>query len=377
VLPALLPVLPVQLQVLQVPWWPVANKIWAMSASESGLPPKAISIFLCLFLSACQLPGSPLQPPAVANGRILYAANSSGSYQIWLQDLANLTQAALPASCPAASICSEARFDAQQQHVLLIARQGQNNYHLLLFDLTSQTTQTLHQSEVPLQAPTSHPEGTSIALQQGAPGAEQIVLLQAGQVQVIGPGRYPQWAPDGQSLAFIRQQRIYTYTPAQANSQPLTPAGERDFYPRWSPDGKHLAYLTQTEDTWQLALMQADGRARQILLPGQAALTPEWSPDGQTLAYVTPGRFDNPADSAPQQDPAHEIRTLNIHAPQESQLISRGNGHSRPLWTQDGQWLVFQSSQSGKVQLYLIRSDGQKMQPISQTSANHLLNDVS
>src|SRR5262245_448949 len=58
-----------------------------------------------------------------------------------------------------------------------------------------------------------------------------------------GPDEDPVWSPDGQWIAFVSAQNLYTMRPNGSDVAPLTKSKIEARYPAWSPDGRYLAYL--------------------------------------------------------------------------------------------------------------------------------------
>lgn len=356
---------------------------------------RAVILGLTCLLYACQ--GQPLSPgPVVGSGKptptsgqsdsqlsaapqgqLLYASNAEGPFKVFsLQLPAKTTQS----WCPSGQVCSQPAWHPTGQKLVFVAQQGQQ-FQLLEAHLNQTETQVLHTARQPLGAPQWSADGKQLAFQAGPDGQEQIQRLVPGQPgqpgQPLSQGRYPRWAPQGQALLFLQaDQRICKLTPPANNVDCLTPTGQADYYPRWSPDGQQIAYLSRQQDQWELALMQADGSQRRLLLPGQAAQTPAWSPDGQELAFVKPATATAAGNSAPSRDARQQIWLLPLKQPQQAQQLTAGAGDTLPLWSPDGQWLLFQSGRNGTASLFQIRRDGQQEAPLLPQKQTALLAEL-
>jgi TolB protein len=91
----------------------------------------------------------------------------------------------------------------------------------------------------------------------------EIATLQTWPFDVTGPGCWPNWSPDGQSIAHVHLAKepsnIQVVSSFGDAPQPLPGEGSRwHYYPDWSPDGKLLAISTSPEhhqgEDWDLAI---------------------------------------------------------------------------------------------------------------------------
>jgi len=171
------------------------------------------------------------------------------------------------------------------------------------------------------------------------------------------PGRLPEspvMSPDGRQLAYVshssedaelRLRDLNGSRPRVLVSNPEVPR-LRPF--AWSPDGKQILTLFQRKDgTNQIVLVSAADGSVQVLksLEWRWPYLMSFSPDGRYIAYDSPTR---------RGFPERDIFVLATDGSRESLLVAHSADDVRPLWTPDGNAIVFASDRSGTLDLWLI-----------------------
>ncbi|HEY3542301.1 MAG TPA: choice-of-anchor Q domain-containing protein [Gaiellaceae bacterium] len=188
----------------------------------------------------------------VPGGRVFFANNSSGHFEIW----------------------------------------SANAFGGLQVQLTHGSTSSAE--------PAPSPDGTRVAFSSGL-GIETMSAEGTNVVDTGLQGGHPSWSPDGSRLVYTHydtvNHRIDGLNIAAAdgsNDLPLLRGGVDDLDPfidpTWSPDGSQIAFtfLDTTSGHYDIGVIGADGLG---LLDVTNTATedehsPAWSPDGTRLAYI-------------------------------------------------------------------------------------------
>jgi Tol biopolymer transport system component len=218
-------------------------------------------------------------------------------------------------------------------------------------------------------SPEWSPDGSRIAFRTDRGGNHEIYVMASDGSDPVNltrsdaEERSPAWSPDGTRIAFSSdrdgERDIYVMDPDGTDVVRLPVPGD-DEYPTWSPDGKRIAFTNYctTCTSASLMVMDADGRGPEQLVPG--AGWPDWSPSGNLIAFDA---------SAPAGVSVFVIRP---HVGAEPSFVTRG---LQADWAPDGNRIVY-AVESGTLgpgantltaDLYIARSDGRRIQPLTDT----------
>lgn len=162
------------------------------------------------------------------------------------------------------------------------------------------------------------PDGTRIvfnANKKDRPHNIYAVRAEGGAVEELLPEDvihvYPDWAPDGRSIAYSTALDKNVAPPAdgaiyvldlQTRETKKVPGSDGLEYPRWSPDGKHLAALSENSEKAMLFNFQT--RQWREMAHGHLLSGLSWSKDGKYLYFE---------DILEPKEPVYRMRTGDAH----------------------------------------------------------------
>lgn len=91
--------------------------------------------------------------------------------------------------------------------------------------------------------------------------------------------QYPDWSPNGQKLAFVSNNNIYTINANGTNQQLVATNANQ---PTWSPDGQKIAFQKVGAG---IRMINADGTNEVVLTNNANDSRPSWSPKGSPVAF--------------------------------------------------------------------------------------------
>ncbi len=201
-------------------------------------------------------------------------------------------------------------------------------------------------------------DGTLVFLPDSGGGDNRTLALvdRNGKVEPLGirPGPYvaPRVSPDGSQVAVQTlepdgRSAIWVYDlSGETSIRPLTLEQDgNNSRPVWTHDSKHLTFASDRDGATSIYRQPVDGGAAERLTAaeeGVAHLPESWSRDGNVLSFRR------------EEGPDHDIWTLFLDTGDEkpfaSDLGSRQDGSS---FSPDGEWLAYWSEEVGLQGIYV------------------------
>jgi C-terminal processing protease CtpA/Prc/Tol biopolymer transport system component len=167
----------------------------------------------------------------------------------------------------------------------------------------------------------------------------------------------PAWSADSMKLVYRSESgsgegsghNLVMYDFATSKESALTQAGNDDANPRWAPDGKSIAYVRNDKELHVVAVPTNDAAAAdRVVASGElpeSAVT--WSPDGQWIAFTMQDKrsFRN----------VHVVAAAGGESRPVS-FLANGETASKIAWSPDGHYLLFDTAQRSE-QVQIARVD--------------------
>jgi Tol biopolymer transport system component len=234
------------------------------------------------------------------NGKIAFASNRTGSYDIFVANpdgsgLTNLTAtAAVDERDPAWSADGRRLAFQRDGAIWVMDADGGGQSQLTggspVGQIDSGPAWSPSGDEIAFgRSDISGNSGIWVVDLRGA-GARQLTVLQGDS----GQDRFPAWSPDGRTIAFQRDLRSQASRLAVVNadggSETVVDTGisSGNAHPSWSPNGAEIAIDVNGGEN--IVTVRPDGSVvRYGVIQGDLASDPEWSPDGSAIAYTSFG----------------------------------------------------------------------------------------
>jgi Tol biopolymer transport system component len=194
-----------------------------------------------------------------------------------------------------------------------------------------------------------------LAYQSLGAGKTQLVWFDRADKKVgtVGvPGDYSDLSlsPDDKRLVFSQidpdtgNSDIWLMDLASGAPSRFTFEAAVDFAPIWSPDGKRLVFASLREGAPNLFQKMADGSGQEdpLYRSNLAKLPSDWSTDGR---FILCGTVDPKT--------RWDLWVLSVGDQKWETFLQTSANESRAMFSPNGRWVVYESDESGKKEIYV------------------------
>jgi Tol biopolymer transport system component len=213
--------------------------------------------------------------------------------------------------------------------------------------------------------PAWSPDGKKIAFVRNDGGNRDIWVMNpdgSGQVRLTSDpasDRFPNWSPDSSAIAFrsnrhpstsfdIWKIRVDGSDVVRITSDSGLWGQSLESDPAWSPDGRKIAFVSDRDGNREIYVANADGSSPRRLTDNPATdQFPAWSPDSAKIAFGT------------DRDGNDEIYVMSASdGSGQTNLTADPAADRYPAWSQDGAKIAFRSSRAHSFDIFLMNPDG-------------------
>jgi TolB protein len=252
-------------------------------------------------------------------------------------------------------------------------RTGHKEIWVMDYDGSNQR-QITHQGSISL-SPRVSPDGSRLAFSSLTKSGWEITMYSLDLNRLVSFPRFggtnlsPAWSEDGTKIAFSSSRggspQIYVCDASGGNMQRMTTNKGPDVSPVWNrKTNSQIAYVSGQTGLPQIYTMEADGTNQQRMTDQGYAVSPAWAPNGQFLSFAWVRKY------GPGEPGSSDIYLMDIASKQWVQLTHDGGRNDFPSWSPDGRHVVFQSSRTGKEEIWMMLADGTKTRQLTFTGRN-------
>jgi len=181
------------------------------------------------------------------------------------------------------------------------------------------------------------PAANPAMLPEGVEEEIWIVDTAGNGPRKLAEGHAPTVSPDGNTLAYLRKNQIFTLALRDPAAKPVQLLHERGDLGSllWSPDGKSLAFVSDRDDHGFIGVFSFAQKSLRYLDPStEIDSAPVWSPDSRRIAFLR-----QPPDTS-----GIDFKPRRTAQPWSIRVADVANGEGHEVWhAQRGSGSVFHS----------------------------------
>jgi TolB protein len=272
--------------------------------------------------------------PGIAETKIYFVSNRSGSKEIWVMDYDGMNQRQLT---HLGTISLSPRVSPDNSRVAFSSL-GRNGWSIRMFSLD----------------------------------LNRMVAFPAWGDTTLSPA----WSSDGNHLAFSSARtgdpEIYVTDRSGQGERRLTAFRGPDVSPVWNPKtNAQIAWVSGRTRLPQIYIMDADGANITRMTDGGYATSPSWSPNGQFLTFAWNRSY------GPGAPGGEDIYIMDIASKRWTQLTHDAGANDFPSWSPDSRHIVFQRQQGGHTEIWMMLADGTDQQQLTHGDGSNTQPDWS
>ena len=185
-------------------------------------------------------------------------------------------------------------------------------------------------------------------------------------------------SPDGELISYHEDYQVFLANADGTQQRRIETGNPFNFSPRWSPDGQWLLFLSGAHGASDPYIVRRDGSDFRKLADAKgyqgwmefldvpdfhagSSDVPAWGAGGKWVYFARAS--DQGGTQIVRCDLEGNIERLTDGA--------SGVLDYQPVPSPDGNWVCFGSNRSGRRQLYVMRTDGRDVEPLTEVGVGH------